>query len=337
MKLMHTLVAAATLLAPLPAIAADYVMKFSVSHSQRADHYLYTPVEVFGKELERLSEGRIDVQIYWGGSLGKISNVLGMLQGGLVEGVLAADGQLASYSKDVQVLAVPYLFENREIARNVLGGEFGTYLSDRIASETGIRPLGFMENGGYRHYSSNSPITSAADMEGLKIRTMNNPVHMEIVRALGASPTPIAWGDLYTSLQTGVVDGQENALSTFRIPKLEEVQKHIILDGHVYGVVMLNVSEQFYKSLPEDLQDAVDEAAAIALELNHEMSIASEISDRKYLEEYGVSIVDVSAEEKAIFREKTQKPVLTKLEELGVDMDLLESLFEAISTAEASM
>lgn len=321
------------------AIAQEYTMKISIADAETsADerHYARTPLREFEKEVEAQSGGRIDVQIFWGGQLGKIENVLNLVRNGQVEGVIASEGHVSPYFRDVQVLGLPYLFIDRKVAYDVLDGPAGQEIADRMAAEAGIRPLPWLENGGYRHYSANTPLETADDLQGLKIRTMNNPVHMDIVRSLGASPTPIPWGDLYTSLQTGVVDGQENALSTFRVPRLEEVQKHIILDGHVYSIIMLATSEEWLDSLPEDLRAVVETAAANMRDMNRELSLENEVADRAYLEEAGVTIVDPSIEEKARFQELTQGPALDALQG-QVDGELLEMLLSAVKDAEANL
>jgi TRAP-type C4-dicarboxylate transport system substrate-binding protein len=132
------------------------------------------------------------------------------------------------------------------------------------------------------------------------------------------------------------VDGQENALSTFRVPRLEEVQKHIILDGHVYSIIMLATSEKWLDSLPEDLRAVVETAAANMRDMNRELSLENEVADRAYLEEAGVSIIDPSIEEKARFQELTQGPALEALQG-QVDGELLEMLLSAVKDAEANL
>lgn len=327
--------ALATVCLATAGFAAEFDMKFAMSHQPKPNHYMYTAAETFGEEVERLSEGRIDVQFYWGGSLGKVESVLDLMRQGLVEATFASDGHAAPYYKEIQVLSVPYLFSNRAVAWDVLGGEWGDAFSDRMGRESGLRPLAIMENGGYRHFSASTPLNSIDDLAGLKIRTQTNAVHMSIVKSLGASPTPIAWADLYTSLQTGVVSGQENSFATFRIPRLEEVQKNIIMDGHVYSISNLMVSEKFYQSLPDDLKQVLLDAAQTALEVNHRLSVENEATDRAYLEAEGVRIVEMSNEDKMRVREMTQGPALELIREQGIDPELLQSLLKAVDDAEA--
>lgn len=336
---LKALVTGALIMTACTAWAANYTMKVAITDPEPTapeSHYARTGLKALVEEINEKSGGRIKAKIYWGAQLGKVENVLNLVRNGQVEASIAADGHAAPYFPDLQMLGIPYLFIDRKVAYEVFDGAFGQKLADRMAEKSGIRPLPWLENGGYRHYSSNKRMETAEDMVGLKIRTMNNPVHMEIVRSLGASPTPIPWTDLYTSLQTGVVDGQENALSTFRVPKLEEVQKHIILDGHVYSVLMLGVSEKWFKSLPDDLRAVVVQAAENFKQSNRKISLENEQVDRQYLEGAGVKIVDPPVAVKATFQTKTQGPALNTLKG-QVDGELLKSLLDAVKAAEAKL
>ncbi|MCW5702491.1 MAG: TRAP transporter substrate-binding protein [Bradyrhizobium sp.] len=314
--------------------AQQFTMKIAEGPGPLENNYGHVPLQEFVKEVEQKSGGRIKVNIHWNFALGKNEAVMNRLRTGQVEAILTSEGHLAPYYPDVQVLGVPYLFADRKVAYEVLDGPFGTKLGQDITAKTGIRVMGWGENGGYRHYSSNKPMKTADDLKGLKLRTMTNPIHMQIVRSLGASPTPISWADLYSSLQTGVVDGQENSLATFRIPKLEEVQKNIILDGHVYSVLGWYVSEKFYQSLPPDLQKIVTDASKTLIKRNREISVAQESEDRKYLASKGVTVVDVSLSEKKRFQELTQAPAIETLKK-EVNAKLLEELMAAVKAAEA--
>lgn len=318
------------------AIAQQFTLKIAEGPGPLEDNYGHVPLQEFAKEVELKSGGRIKVIIHWNFALGKNEAVMNRLRTGQVEAILTSEGHLAPYYPDVQVLGVPYLFASRQIAYEVLDGPFGTKLSNDITAKTGIRVMGWGENGGYRHYSSNRPMKTVDDLRGLKLRTMTNPIHMQIVRSLGASPTPISWADLYSSLQTGVVDGQENSLATFRIPKLEEVQKHIILDGHVYSVLGWYLSEKFYQSLPPDLQKIVTDASMTLIKRNREISVAQEEGDRKYLVGKGVTVVDVPLSEKKRFQELTQTPAIETLKK-EVKAQLLDELMTAVKAAEAKL
>ncbi len=314
--------------------APQFTLKIAEGPGPIENNYGHVPLQAFAKEVEAKSGGRIKVDIHWNFALGKPEAVMNRLRTGQVEMMFTSEGHLAPYYPDIQILSVPYLFASRQVAYEVLDGPFGKKLGQDVTAKTGIRVMGWGENGGYRHYSSNKPMKTADDLKGLKLRTMTNPIHMQIVKSLGASPTPISWADLYTSLQTKVVDGQENSLATFRMPKLEEVQKHVILDGHVYSANGLYLSDKFYKSLPPDLQKLIDESSVTFIKRNREISTSQEAEDRKYIESKGVSVVDVSLAEKQRFQQLTQGPVIELLKK-EVNPQLLDEMMAAVKAAEA--
>lgn len=326
---------AAGTFAALPAAAAEFTMRFGTAGPEIENNYSWTHIEVLKREIEARSGGRIEVQMFPGAQLGGIESMVNQVKDGIIQACDPADGHFASTFPDIQAFGVPYLFVSREVAWRVLDGPVGDEMRERMAKEIGIRPLFWSENGGFRHYTSASkPIRSVADMSGIKMRTMNHPLHMEIAKSLGMSPTPIAWGELYTALQTGVVQGQENAIPTFMVPKLYEVQKHMILDGHVYSLNTVAVNEEWYQSLPADLQAVIKQASEIALVTNRGMSIANEISGRRFLESEGVTIYDPTAAQKAEFRKLAQGPAIDWLK-TQLDPKVLDKVTAAVAEAEA--
>jgi TRAP-type transport system periplasmic protein len=326
--------AAVALATTAPATAAEFTMRYGSATPVTENNFAWTHHEVMKREIEARSGGRIEVEMYPGSQLGGIESLVNQVQDGIIQAADPADGHFASTFPDIQVFGIPYLFVSREVAWRVLDGEFGEMMRDRMAEATGLRPLFWTENGGFRHYTTaGKELRSADDMAGVKMRTMNHPLHMEIARSLGMSPTPVAWGELYTALQTGVVEGQENAIPTFLIPKLYEVQDHMILDGHVYSINTVVVNEEWYQGLPEDLRAAVNQAAKIALTTNRGLSVANEITGRAYLEEQGMKIYDPTAAEKAEFRERAQPPALEWLK-TQIDGELIDQMLAAVEEAE---
>ena len=217
-----------------------------------------------------------------------------------------------------------------------MNGKVARHMMDDMAEKLAIRPLAFYENGGFRNYTnSKRPLRTAADLKGLKIRTMNNPLHMEIVRNLGASPTPISWKELYSALQTGVVDGQENSVPTFRVPKLEEVQKYMILDGHVYSFTTIMVNEKWLRSLPQELQQAVFQAGAVCRTVHNGLCILEEQKDIDELRKKGLDIYAPPLEVKEEFRKLTQAPAIEWLRKQdGIDGKLLDELLAEVDSVE---
>lgn len=328
------LLLSATLVGATAARAAEFTLVFGSASPEAENNFSWTHLEVLKREIEARSGGRIEVQMFPGAQLGGIESLVNQVKDGIIQAADPADGHFAATFPDIQVLGIPYVFVSREVAWRVLDGPFGEKMRERMAAEVGLRPLFWSENGGFRHYTNSSKeVRTAADMGGLKMRTMNHPLHMEIAKSLGMSPTPIAWGELYTALQTGVVEGQENAIPTFLIPKLYEVQKYMVLDGHVYSINTVVLNEAWYQGLPDDLKDAVDQAAAIALTTNRGLSVANEISGRHYLESQGMVIHDPTAAEKAEFRALAQPPAVEWLKG-QVDPALIDEMLAAVAEAE---
>jgi C4-dicarboxylate-binding protein DctP len=339
-RLLAALAGVAMLACPLAgahAQGAEFTLKFGVGNPPRDFHHSWTPHVAFKDEVETRSGGRIAVELYPGSQLGGIESMVNQVRQGVIQATDPSEGHFATTYPPIQVFSIPYLFLTRDIAWHVLDGEFGQKMLADMAEQTGIRPLIWSENGGFRHYSNNvRAIKSPDDMAGLKIRTMNIPLHMEIVKNLGASPTPIAWAELYTSLQTGVVDGQENSIATFMVPKLEEVQDHTVLDGHVYSVNTVILNEAWYQSLPDDLKQVIDRAAEVSLTVNRGLTVSNELIGMDYLKEQGVEIYSPTLEEKRAFREATQEPAIAWLTE-QIDPAWVDGMLDAVAAAEKSL
>ncbi len=314
--------------------AADFTMRLAGTTPKAEQNFAYAPFEVLAQEVQARSGGRIKVEIYPGGQLGGIESIVNQISDGTIQGGDPSDGHLAGGFPEIQVFGIPYLFVSRDVAWDVLDGPFGQKIKEMMIKKTGMRPLFWSENGGFRHYSSSKKeMKSVADMAGLKMRTMNHPLHMEIASSLGMSPTPVAWNEVYTSLQTGVVDGQENSIPTFLVPKLFEVQKHMILDGHVYALTTMSINEAWYQSLPEELKRVVDQSARVALAANRGLAVSNELSGRTYLESRGMKIYDPSPVEKMAFRERAQPKAIEWLKG-QIDPALVDEMLAAVADSE---
>ena len=198
---------------------------------------------VFKHEVESRTGGRVKVDVFPGGQLGNERELIEALRMGTVEMAITSDGPVGGFFEPILVLGIPYAFPSTVTAWKALDGPFGQELMESMRQKTGIRCLAVTENG-FRHFTNNSRVIKGpADMKGLKIRTMENPSHMAIVKAMGADPTPIAFGELYSALQQKIVDGQENPIAVLYMIKGYEVQKYLTLDGHVYNPSFLWVND----------------------------------------------------------------------------------------------
>jgi TRAP-type C4-dicarboxylate transport system substrate-binding protein len=188
-----------------------------------------------------------------------------------------------------------------------------------MRKETGLRMIGIWDNGGFRNFTNNKrEVRNPDDMKGLSIRTMDNPAHMEIVRSLGAKPIPISWAELYTALQTGVVDGEENSIPTFLLGSLQEVQKYMTMDGHVYSQLHMFVNDKWFNGLPKEYQKIILRGGELA-------GYAGERATRVYRDigrgiciKAGVQFYDPTIDEINQFKSLAQPPVLKFIREKGV-------------------
>jgi len=246
----------------------EYVIKYS--HLGVPDAMMQSSsakAVVFKAELEKLSGGRIKVDIYASGRLAGLQSSVVQVRKGTIEIADISSGVLASlYYPPLEILDLPYLFSSRATARMALDNEQPVIrkLIEDCAKRTGVRILS-LGPFGFRHMTNNiRAIRTPEDMKGLKMRTMEIVPHMKLMESLGATPVPIGWLELYTSLQTNVVDGEETTLQNIVMGKLYQVQKHLTLTGHLMGVGAFLCNEKWYRSLPEDLREALIEAEMTA-------------------------------------------------------------------------
>ena len=319
-----------------PAGAAEVVMKISLPSPMTEWSQFNEPYAVLKAEIEKRSNGRIEVQLYPAGQLGDMVSTVEQVKRGIIQGVQVGDGWIANHFPEIQAISIPYIFKDRDVAWKVLDGPFGKEIMDEYTKKTGLRLLHLTENGGFRCFSNNTrEIRSAADMKGLKIRVMPNPAHQETVKALGALPVVVDWGELYTALQTKVADGQENAIPTFVVPKLYEVQKYMILDGHFYSINSVIIQDKWYKSLPSELQRAIDQSAFISTVVNRGVCTASEQKNIKFIQEKGMKVYAPTAKEKETFQ-VAQKPVVEFLK-TKIDKAWIDKIFKATEQAEKEL
>lgn len=310
-----------------------FVLK--LAHSDSADMATSRKAvmaDTFAREVKAKSGGRIDVQVFGAGALGGEREYVEGVKNGFIQAGLAS-GVIANFYPSAMVTDIPYLFPNNEVADKVLDGPFGQKLSEGFHAATGMHNLCFGEVG-FRHFSTGKQaVHSPKDLSGLKIRVQETPLYVTEMKALGAQPTPIAFPETYTALQTGVVDGEENPLPTMIFAKFYEVQKHVTLDGHNYGVDWFVLSDKFYKSLPPDLQKVVTDAAKDACAAERKANRTFTANGAKILAEKGVAVYTPTAAEMSQFRAAAQPPVIDFLK-TKIDPKLIESAQAAVKDAE---
>lgn len=258
---LSTLALAATLAGGLAAswqAAGQTVLKINIAVAQNS-HY-GVAIDTFAREVERRTSGRYKLQTFYSAALGAERESVEGVQLGTLDLTLTSTGPLPNFVPEVAILDIPFLFRDYAHARAVLDGPMGRDLLAKFPAK-GMVGLAWAENG-FRHMTnSKRQVNVPEDLKGLKMRTMENPIHIEAYRQFGVLPTPMAFTEVFTALQQGTVDGQENPLSVITAAKLDQVQKYLSLTGHVYSpAVFLMNKAQWDKLSDADKQAFLDAA-----------------------------------------------------------------------------
>ena len=265
------------------ALQAQAAQEITLGHTLSSTSHYAVGAQAFKEKLEELSDRAFTVNEHTSGSLGGEREMIEGLQIGTVDVVITSTGPLGNFVPETYVLDLPFLFENYDQARCVLDGELGDELLGKVG-EHDLVGLAWTENG-FRHLTnSRREVLTPADADGLRVRTMENEVHQEAFRQLGARPTPMAFPELFTALQQGTVDGQENPITVIVATNFWEVQDYLSLTGHVYSPAILLGSPIMFDGLSEEEQEWFREAAQASAEVTR-----AEVSR---LEEEGVALLE---------------------------------------------
>ncbi|WP_249869670.1 TRAP transporter substrate-binding protein [Oceanobacillus saliphilus] len=274
-------------------------------HAASQDNFQNASFEKFKELVEENSDGRIEVEIYPNSQLGGEREMIEAIQLGNLTMAAPSSAPLASFSNEMLLWDLPYLFPDAETAHRVLDGEVGQKVLDSL-EENGLKGLVYWENG-FRHFTNNvRPVSSTDDLGGIKMRTLENPLQVEAWNAAGVNATPIAFNELYSALQQGTVDAQETPLALMYNMKYYEVQDYLTLTEHMYSPWPVIISPTFYDSLPEDLQQVVFDAALESREYNRQLSANDEAAALQLLVDEGMEVVELTEEEKAGFKSKME-------------------------------
>ncbi|KPK35126.1 MAG: ABC transporter substrate-binding protein [Betaproteobacteria bacterium SG8_40] len=264
----------------VPAHAAKYTMVIShLAPEDLGNNEMHPAMKHFESILEAATGGDIDVQVFGNGQLGSEVETARQAQAGrLVQASLISSGAMSSFFPDYQIVTTPFLFPDYRIARAYFDGEWHANFM-RGTLKSGLRYLGTLDDGGgFVAFTNNKRlIKTVADIKGLKIRVEENPAHVATMKALGASATPLPWGEVITALNTGLADGQFNAPGVSLAFKLWEVNDYTTWSGHVYNSVSWVVSDKWFGKLPKNYQEAVLESAREAVQVSHGIAVLAAI------------------------------------------------------------
>lgn len=273
-----------------------------LAHTLPTDHPVHNAMVFMADRCNELSEGKLQIQIYPGGQLGSEQQCVELLQIGSLAITKVSAAVMESFTDDYKVLGLPYIFRNKAHAFKVFDGEIGNELLLSTENKW-IRGLCFYDAGSRSFYTIDKPIMTPADLKGMKIRVMKSKTAMDLVQKLGGSPTPISFGELYTALQSGVVDGAENNPPSFYTSHHYEVCKHYSIDEHSSVPDVLIIGQHVWNDLSEKekgwLQQATDESVLVQRKLWAE-------SVKESLEEVQKAGVKIYYPEKEPFIEKVK-------------------------------
>ena len=250
--------------------------------------------------------GKITVEIHPNSELGGDEAMLESVALGTLTMVVPSANLLSAYVDGFQVLGMPYLFDTPEHAFAAMDGDLGTILNKKLEDgNVGLLNLGYNFNGIRNMTNNKRPIKTPDDLKGLKMRCMSNQVYIKMFEALGANATPMSWSELFTALQQGTVDGEENPASLIYEAKFQEVQKYISTTEHIYDFCGIVINRNFYEGMDEQARKILDDAVQTKL-IDEQRSMELDNNDEylKKLQEEGMELTELTAEERKAFADK---------------------------------
>jgi tripartite ATP-independent transporter DctP family solute receptor len=322
-KVLALFVVCVLLLAAGAAFAADKIV-VRVAHTIAPDSHYQAGLEHLGKLLDEATKGQIELQIFHSSQLGSERDAIEGVSMGTLEMTLISSAPLANFTNAFLVFDLPFIIQDRQKAYAWMDGPEGQKILDSVLDK-GMVALGIWENGFRMLTNSKKPVLVPEDLNGLKIRLMENPIHVGTFKTLGAYPVPMPFGELFTALQQKTVDGQENPLIIISTSKFAEVQKHLSLTGHFYAPAILLINKDFWeKTLSDEQRKLFTEAELKARHWQREFCIDIEKKLVDSLKEQGM---EVSQPDKAKFFEAVQ-PVYKEFEE-KVGKEAIQKLIDA--------
>jgi tripartite ATP-independent transporter DctP family solute receptor len=264
----------------------------------------------FASEVDRLSAGKLKVSTFGDATMGSDMQMQNALLAGSLEMMVGSTATLVSINKDFGVYDLPFLISTNQEADGVLDGPLGTKLAKTL-EPAGLIVLCYWENG-FRNLTNNKhPVAKLEDFSGIKLRVMQNPVYLSLFNALGANAVPLPYSELFTAMQSGVVDGQENPVTTIASDKFYEVQKYLSITRHVYTPWIMMAAKPWWDKLTDDQKKIIQQAAVASRDFERKDSREGSLKAVDFLKSKGMQVNEVSKEELARMQEKA-KPAFDK-------------------------
>lgn len=325
---LKTIAAAVALAAFGIASAQERTIKFATQNPE--GHPLVMGMHKFAEIVQAKSGGKIKVNLFPGGVLGGDGPVVSAMQGGTIEMASMNSSYLAGQVKEFAVYDFPFMFGNSKEADAVVDGAFGKQMHAKLDAK-GLVGLTYWELG-FRDITNNKrPIKKVEDINGLKLRVIPTAINVDWVKALGANPTPMTFGEVYSALEQGAIDGQENPLTVIAANKLYEVQKYVTLTNHQYNPQSVLISKKFWDTLTAAEKKIISDAAVESTAYQRQQARAQATTALEAVKKGGMQVTELSPAELEKLRDK-MRPVIAKFA-VSVGQDTVKGLQDALAAA----
>jgi tripartite ATP-independent transporter DctP family solute receptor len=328
--LLVTAVLGTVLLAAAPAHAQFQARTIRVSNGINQEHPVGNGVSKMAQCLAEKSGGKTKLQAFWGNALGGDMQSTSALRGGTLEMVITSTSPLVGMVPQLGVFDLPFLFNSEKEADVVLDGPFGQYMSELLLQKDLVN-LSWWENG-FRHLTnSRKPVRTATDMSGLKVRVMQNHIFLDSFKTLGATATPMAFGEVYNALESRAIDGQENPIVTIDTSKMYEVQKHLALTKHAYTPFLVLYSKKLWDGLSADEQKALVDCSIVGRD--EQRKVSRDLSDTSLvkLKKEGMQVTEIAPAELEKMRAATASVYERSKSSIGQEtMDKIQAVLKPL-------
>ena len=315
------------------ASVAQAQLKARLGHAMPQEHPQAVTMDKFAELTKQYTDGRVQIQVYHAGMLGGDDKMLQATQAGTQEIYYGSFAPISGRVKELQILDFPFLFNNIKEVDYVFYGPIGKQLFE-LMKPLNLVGLAWAETGFRQLSNSKRPIKKVEDLNGLKIRVMQNPVALETWKAMGTNATPMSFAEVFTALEIKALDGQENPLAHMYANKMYEVQKYITITNHVYTPCGLMVSKKFWDQVSPQDQQAMQKAALEAVKLHRINMDAADTEAVAKFKQHGISVEPLPPEELAKLREKV-KPVVEKFTPT-IGTDFVKAFYAEVEKARAA-
>ena len=294
-----------------------------LAHGGDPVHPWNSAAEKFAEQVKEESNGEIEVQIFTAGQMGSDREMLESTQSGALEMSVISTMAMSGFEPYLQIFDLPYLFPDYESAYSILDGEIGNKVSEKLVSK-GLRNMAYWENDFRQLSNSTKVIDSIDDLNGMKIRVPETPILISWLENLNAVPTPIAYTELYTSLQQGIVEGQDNGIFLSHSAKYYEVQDYYTLTNHIYAPAAFLINESFYQGLTDKHKEIIEKATTDARDYQRQLNADLRDERLQEMKDAGLQVTELSAEALEEFR-TSAKEVYEDMKDV-IDYDLLQEI-----------